>query len=184
MTNGYYADRSTLSFDISSTVMNLQIDVSRKRYPFCIVWTPIPILTYFLPVIGHMGIATSIGIIRDFDGPYHVSEDHMAFGCPTKYWQLNHVLAKGGAIGWDSAVTEASDIYKTRMHNLCCDNCHSHVATALNLMAYKNSSNWNMVKLALLMLIYGRYVSWPGFLKTWLPFFTIIAIILIYCLAI
>ena len=28
-------------------------------------------------------------------------------------------------------IREASDIYGKRMHNLCCDNCHSHVATAL-----------------------------------------------------
>ena len=27
-----------------------------------------------------------------------------------------------------------------RMHNLCCDNCHSHVARALNLMNYDGKS--------------------------------------------
>lgn len=70
---------------------------------------------YFLPFIGHMGIATSTGVIRDFAGPYHVSEDNMAFGKPTKYWQLNYAKAKGGIRGWDSAVAEASEIYKTRM---------------------------------------------------------------------
>lgn len=62
-----------------------------------------------------MGIATSTGIIRDFAGPYHVSEDNMAFGKPTKYWQLNCRKVKGEAQGWDAAVAEASEIYKTRM---------------------------------------------------------------------
>lgn len=62
-----------------------------------------------------MGIATSAGVIRDFAGPYHVSEDNMAFGKPTKYWQLNYAKAKGSIRGWDSAVAEASEIYKTRM---------------------------------------------------------------------
>lgn len=70
---------------------------------------------YFLPFIGHMGIATTAGIIRDFAGPYHVSEDKMAFGQPTKYWQLDCNRAKGGPVGWDLAVAEASEIYKTRM---------------------------------------------------------------------
>lgn len=65
------------------------------------------------------------------------------------------------------------------MHNLFCDNCHSHVATALNLMHYDNSNNWNMVKLAFLMLIHGKYVSFGGFLKTWLPFVTLITIIIL-----
>ena len=43
-------------------------------------------------------------------------------------------------------------------HNLCFDNCHSHVALALNLMNYNGSRSWNMVKLALLMLLHGKYV--------------------------
>lgn len=62
-----------------------------------------------------MGIATSAGVIRDFAGPYTVSEDNMTFGKPTKYWQLKYAKAKGGVQGWDSAVAEASEIYKTRM---------------------------------------------------------------------
>lgn len=65
-----------------------------------------------------MGIATSTGVIRDFAGPYHVSEDNMTFGKPTKYWQLNYAKAKGGTQGWDAAVAEASEIYKTRMVSL------------------------------------------------------------------
>ncbi|MCJ8750315.1 hypothetical protein PDJAM_G00261640 [Pangasius djambal] len=50
-----------------------KIDRELSRYPFCIVWTPIPGLTWFLPFIGHMGICTSAGVIRDFAGPYFVS---------------------------------------------------------------------------------------------------------------
>lgn len=135
-----------------------------------------------------MGIATSTGVIRDFGGPYHVAEDSMTFGKPTKYWQLDYTKAKGGVQGWDSAVAEASEIYKGRkvsllniflkskniflilkslykifiilpsQHYICYDNCHSHVATALNLMAYNNLTNWNMVKLCFLMLVHGKYV--------------------------
>jgi hypothetical protein len=70
---------------------------------------------WLFPFIGHMGIATSSGIIRDFAGPYFVSEDNMAFGHPTKYWQLQPHFARGGKNGWDRAVTEASEEYKTRM---------------------------------------------------------------------
>ncbi|OAD55107.1 hypothetical protein WN48_05582 [Eufriesea mexicana] len=162
--------------------MDLAINLERQKFPFSIVWTPLPILTYFLPIIGHMGIATSTGVIRDFAGPYHVSEDNMTFGKPTKYWQLNYTKAKGGVQGWDSAIAEASEIYKTRMHNICWDNCHSHVATALNLMSYDNSNSWNMVKLAFLMLVHGKYVSFPGFLKTWMPFCLLVTAFTLLCL--
>lgn len=67
------------------------------------------------PFLGHMGICTSSGVIRDFAGPYFVSEDLMAFGNPTKYWQLTPRKANNGQAGWDAAVAEASEIYKKRM---------------------------------------------------------------------
>lgn len=43
-------------------------------------------------------------------------------------------------------------------HNLCLDNCHSHVAMALNLMRYDNSASWNMVNLCIRSFIYGKHV--------------------------
>lgn len=147
-----------------------EIDVSDHKFPFCIVWTPLPLISYFLPIIGHMGICTSRGVIRDFAGPYHVSEDNMAFGWPTKYIQLNPNLASKGAQGWDEAIFEASEIYKHRTHNLFCDNCHSHVAKALNLMNYNGSNKWNMVKLAILVTFRAKYVGLAGFLRQWVPF--------------
>ncbi|KAJ7991407.1 hypothetical protein DPEC_G00283520 [Dallia pectoralis] len=162
-----------------------RIDPDKCRYPYCIVWTPIPVLSWLLPFIGHMGICTSSGIIRDFAGPYFVSEDNMAFGRPTKYWMLD--VAKvyaSGSNAWDTAVHDASEEYKHRMHNLCCDNCHSHVAMALNLMRYENKTSWNMVKLCLLSLIHGKHVSCAGFLKTWLPFLMLLGIVLTVVLAI
>lgn len=66
-----------------------------------------------------MGIATSSGVIRDFAGPFSVGEDNMAFGWPTKYWQLNYLDVRGGIQGWDSAVAEASEVYKTRVVIFC-----------------------------------------------------------------
>lgn len=148
----------------------LEIDAKNDRYPYCIVWTPIPFLTWFFPFIGHMGICTSSGVIRDFAGSYYVSEDNMGFGRPTKYWQLDSSSVQGGATAWDRAVADAADVYKTRVHNLCCDNCHSMVALALNDMRYDGKTSWNMVNVAFLTLVYGRYVSFSAWLKTWLPF--------------
>ena len=66
-----------------------------------------------LPFIGHMGIATSAGTIRDFAGSYFVSDDNMAFGSPTKYIQLEINRVPGGVSAWDRSVHEASEEYKT-----------------------------------------------------------------------
>lgn len=153
-----------------------QINFETNKYPFCIVWTPIPVLTWFFPFIGHMGIALSTGVIRDFAGPYYVSEDDMAFGNPTRYLVLNPYTVEGGAAEWDEAVSKASVVYGTRMHNLFCDNCHSHVAMALNNMKYKGTVNWNMVALAFWMFFCGHYVGFWGFVKTWLPFLLIVTL--------
>lgn len=78
--------------------------------------------------------------------------------------------AQGGPTAWDRGVSLASEEYQGRMHNLFCDNCHSHVAMALNLMHYDGSTKWNMVKLCFLMMIHSKYVSFWAFVKTWLPF--------------
>ena len=32
-------------------------DTGKERYPCCIVWTPIPLITWLCPIIGHIGIA-------------------------------------------------------------------------------------------------------------------------------
>jgi hypothetical protein len=57
-----------------------KIEPEKARFPFCIVWTPLPLISWFLPFIGHTGIAMSDGIIHDFSGPYSVTEDDLAFG--------------------------------------------------------------------------------------------------------
>ena len=159
----------------NSSIINPQ----KSRFPYCVVWTPIPVLTWLFPFIGHMGIAMSSGVIRDFAGPYYVSEDCMAFGKPTKYWKLNPMVVKNSYTSWDCAISEASEVYKHRMHNLCCDNCHSHVAMALNIMNYNGSSSWNMVNLCFWLLVYGKYVSFGSFLKTWLPFLILAVVIIL-----
>ncbi len=66
----------------------------------------------------------------------------------------------GGVNGWDGAISGASDIYGGRVHNLFCDNCHSHVATALDMMEYNGKKNWNMVILAFKMLFCGKFVRY------------------------
>ncbi|CAD5215077.1 unnamed protein product [Bursaphelenchus xylophilus] len=139
------------------------------RFPYCIVWTPIPMITWFFPFIGHMGIADSRGIIRDFAGSYYVSEDDMGFGWPTCYVQLDPAKVEGGVTAFDDAVYRASDEYKGHFHNLFCDNCHSHTALALNLMNYNGKSSYNMVWLCFWVFFKGKRIGVSGWLKQFLP---------------
>ena len=52
-------------------------------------------------------------MINDFAGPYTVTVDNMAFGDPTKYWQLD--VSRVRDIDWDEAVTKSSQEYRNRM---------------------------------------------------------------------
>ncbi|KFD72494.1 hypothetical protein M514_04069, partial [Trichuris suis] len=142
----------------SDGFVSKDIDVRRCRFPHCIVWTPIPILTWFLPFVGHVGIALSSGIIHDFAGSYFVSEDDMAFSEPYRYIQCQLSKVNGKEQCWDEGVKHASEVYRGRSHNLVLDNCHSHVCLALNRMAYNHSTSWSPIVLCLWMFFKGRYV--------------------------
>ncbi len=78
-------DQVELDFETPSAPCSRQINPELARFPYCMVWTPIPLVTWLLPFIGHLGIATSQGIIHDFAGSYFISVDDFAFGSPHKY---------------------------------------------------------------------------------------------------
>ncbi|THD24953.1 Transmembrane protein 222a [Fasciola hepatica] len=168
----------TGSTEVRSNGLEATVASAWHRFPYSLVWTPIPILTWVLPFIGHIGITNSAGVIFDFAAPYTVNEDCMAFGWPTMYYQLD--LSKvDSREAWDKAVYEANEIYKMRVHNLFCDNCHSHVARALNGMRYNGKSDWNMVSALLLFFRKGKYVSKRHCLVSWLPFLIISTVVIV-----
>ena len=65
----------------------------------------------------------------------------------------------GGVTGWDLGVAEASEIYSHRIHNLFCDNCHSHVAQALDIMNFRGKTNWNMFVLCFMVFFKAKFVG-------------------------
>ena len=44
--------------EFNSRTTKKKIDKINQRYPFCIVWTPLPLISWFIPIIGHTGICT------------------------------------------------------------------------------------------------------------------------------
>ncbi|KAG3078537.1 hypothetical protein PI124_g14158 [Phytophthora idaei] len=150
------------------------IDPSADRFPFCVVWSPIPVITWVLPFIGHLGIADSKGIIHDFEGTNAIGRDKFLFGIPTRYVQLD--VAPDQVTRWDEAVAKGSTTYSTHTYNFFMDNCHSYVAECLTQFPFSGRSSWNMVILCFWMFLNGNYVDARGFLKTWLPF-TLLALV-------
>lgn len=67
----------------------MKIDPRRDRFPCCIVWTPLPLISWLVPFIGHVGICREDGVILDFAGPNFVCVDNFAFGAVARYIQIN-----------------------------------------------------------------------------------------------
>ena len=155
---------------------------------FSIVWSALPPITWILPFIGHTGIADSKGVVSDFQGPYTVGDrGKMAFGAPTKALKIHLHLDDNpetcsATSGWDEAIQESNQVYRGRMHNLFCDNCHSHVAYALNRAGVREYGveKWDMVKIALLMTFRGRFLSWSALVQTYGPFCLLLFLIFFF----
>ena len=228
------------------------VDISNDVFPYCIVWSPLPPITFLLPFIGHIGIADSHGIIHDFAGPYTINTGRMAFGSPTRYLRIDPIAKCSiirdnfdfdrlqtkendltqdvenelafGSIGrsestqlqhfqndnsmiisssnnnnssnssssmhnldrvnelYDNAISKGCRVYSRRMHNICCDNCHSHVCLCLEKMGFelipKIPIKWNMVYLCFYMFFFGKYTSLWGLAYQWLPFIGIVCLFL------
>lgn len=159
-----------------------------RSFPFCIVWTPIPIITWLMPFIGHMGICRSDGTILDFMGPYTVEVGNFGFGHPTRYLRLNPELCSiynpsndvPVDLWWNEALDHAAEFFRTLFYNLCGTNCHSFVAFYLNQVAYKNFMRWNTLNLAVVMFFTAKYIDFWSIVKTWLPSAIIITLASIF----
>ncbi|KAF2304347.1 hypothetical protein GH714_030322 [Hevea brasiliensis] len=71
-----------------------EIDPNKAKFPCCLVWTPLPVVSWLAPFIGHVGICREDGTILDFAGSSFVNIDNLAFGPAARCLQLdrNQVL--------------------------------------------------------------------------------------------
>ena len=176
----YNISNNDTNIQNSEIISKKEINLKSSHFPYCIVWTPIPLITYLFPSIGHTGIATSSGIIHDFAGSFFVSVDDFAFGKPTKYIQLK--LSEQEQYNWDRAIEKGDNKFNMEEHNIFINNCHSHVAYVLNQLNYKSKNNYNMVSIWWMLITKGKYVSFCGFFKTYFVFTLIVLLIIIIIL--
>jgi hypothetical protein len=109
-------ENSTLLTNPSTPINEIKFDNNNKRYPYCIVWTPLPLISWFIPLIGHTGICSSKGVIHDFAGSEYVSIDDMAFGEPHKYVYLNP--SEEEKKKWDYCVNASDKKFSKEDHNI------------------------------------------------------------------
>ncbi|CAI2381574.1 unnamed protein product [Moneuplotes crassus] len=139
------------------------------------VWTPLPLITWILPMIGHTGICGPDGMIHDFSGSFSISIDNMAFGKPTKYLPLE--LNDSNSDQYEECIDMADQKFKHMHHSLCCNNCHSHCAYVLELMKYKGKQSWTQVNIWWMFMTRSKYVSFGRFILTYIGFFIFLLLI-------
>ncbi|KAM7276099.1 hypothetical protein ACFE04_017965 [Oxalis oulophora] len=66
-----------------------EIDTDKAKFPCCLVWTPLPVISWLAPFIGHVGICREDGAIIDFTGSNFINVDDFAFGAAARYVQLD-----------------------------------------------------------------------------------------------
>lgn len=76
---------------------------------------------------------------------------------------------------WDDALRKTTQEFQHRSYNLLTCNCHSFVANNLNRLGL-HSGGWNVVNLAALIFLKGRWVSTGSVVRSVLPFFITFAL--------
>lgn len=154
-----------------------KIDHKKRYYPFTIVWTPVPLISWLWPRAGHLGIGKSDGHVKDFAISYKVTTDSNLLGRPLKYWILDPSKAKGGIEGWDKAIEETTPLFCKKKNLVLVSNCHTHVSQVLNAMEYDGRTDYNEKNLYRLFNKNFKYVSLWTFVKVWFPFALIVTLI-------
>ncbi|KAJ8770695.1 hypothetical protein K2173_021342 [Erythroxylum novogranatense] len=169
-----------------------QIDPKRARFPCCIVWTPLPVISWLIPFVGHMGICREDGVILDFAGPNFVCVDNFAFGAVTRYVQINKnkecslshypssfqskdqygVSSGRDPVTWDDALRKGTQEFQHYAYSLFTCNCHSFVVNNLNRLGFQ-CGGWNVVNLAVFVFLKGQWVSTGSMVMSYLPFLVV-----------
>lgn len=158
------------------------MDFDLEHFPYCLVWSPLPVLTVLLPFVGHIGIADSQGKLYDFQGDFSIGADKMLFGRVVRYLDLSrlsvpsaYATPKGSAEqvqeqvrSYDEAVLGMVRYFRRSQHyDFLNNNCHHFAAAALN----SNQSDsvalpkWSLIRIMWQMFIHGKFVSWSLFIS-------------------
>lgn len=172
-----------------------EIDPKNAKFPCCLVWTPLPVVSWLAPFIGHVGICREDGAILDFAGSNFVNVDDFSFGAVARYLQLDREQCcfpptvaghtckfgyrhteYGTSLTWDDALRSSMHYFENKFYNLFTCNCHSFVANCFNRLCYGGSMSWNMVNVAALILFKGRWVDSMSILRSFLPFVVVLCL--------
>lgn len=94
--------------------------------------------------------------------------------------QCYKLTGPDGDMTWDEALRKGIQEYQNRSYNLFTCNCHSFVANNLNRLFYNGHDRWNVVSLATIMFLRGKFVNKRAMIKSFLPFFVVVGLGLVW----
>lgn len=172
-----------------------EVDPKKARFPCCIVWTPLPVISWLVPYIGHIGICREDGVVLDFAGSNFVSVDNFLYGPVARYLQLDREKCcfppnislhtchqgfrhseRGTTLSWDEALNSSMQRFDHKHFNLFTCNCHLFVSDCLNRLAYDGSVGWNIVRVAALILRRGQWVDGMAVFRSFFPLVLVLCI--------
>jgi hypothetical protein len=151
-----------------------------KELSCCVVWTSIPLISWVIPAIGHVGICNSSGTLFDFQGDGMIGRDNMLFGEPMQKWRVPIEPAI-----LDRAVDDVSSEFRHVGYSFFCSNCHFFVASCLQQAGLPGpccGSDWRTgatVKIIYSLILKGRSISACKFVAIWVPFLIIVGLIVL-----
>eukprot|EP00461_Guttulinopsis_vulgaris_P004283 UN04284 len=91
------------------------IDPHNKLYPYSMVWGTLPVISWLIPCIGHLGVCDSRGRIHDFHGAYTIRLNRFMTGPVYRYyqWSAEELIEMGvtKSQDWDRAVVLSDKHY-------------------------------------------------------------------------
>ncbi|XP_022750096.1 protein REVERSION-TO-ETHYLENE SENSITIVITY1-like [Durio zibethinus] len=172
-----------------------EIDSKKAKFPCCLVWTPLPVVSWLAPFIGRVGICREDGAILDFSVSNFVNVEDFAFGAAARYVQLDRKKCcfppnlaghtcklgyqhseYGTAVTWDDALQSSMHHFEHKSYNLFTCNSHSFVANCLNRLCYGGLMDWNMLTVAALILFNGHWVDSMSIIRSFFPFTVVVCL--------
>ncbi|KAL4473876.1 hypothetical protein ABPG74_022740 [Tetrahymena malaccensis] len=141
------------------------IDVDNDFYPFCIVWSAIPFISFLIPWIGHAAICCSKGIIHDFNKDFKVYIDVVPYGSPLKYYKLDTTNIQQDT--YDAMIKQLDQLFLKKRFGFFSNNSHKYVADALNILQYKGKINWNKFDIFILGITKAKYTSFLTLIRAY-----------------
>eukprot|EP00770_Monocercomonoides_exilis_P002050 MONOS_2034.1-p1 / transcript=MONOS_2034.1 / gene=MONOS_2034 / organism=Monocercomonoides_exilis_PA203 / gene_product=transmembrane protein / transcript_product=transmembrane protein / location=Mono_scaffold00039:132065-133191(+) / protein_length=204 / sequence_SO=supercontig / SO=protein_coding / is_pseudo=false len=177
--------------------INLE-DPERDLYPFSVVWTVIPFLTWLCPIVGHVGICDSQGRVWDFQKSKTIIIDRMKYHRPIKVWRFfratgtdvasqqgrAHLLLSNRRIPeqWDRIIVDGSNLYTQYTYHWKNRNSYHHVAECLNRVDPNSSVHYRTSTIIWRLLKEGKFVRKSSILVVYLPLIILLLLLIIIIL--